>query len=65
MQNMCVDVTDVENRFIENFEDEKVNIYSTKCEDKNYIMNLAEMNNIKPNLYVCGINDKYVNRKYI
>lgn len=64
MQNMCVDVTDVEKSFIENFENEKVNIYSRNYDDKNYVMNLAEMNGIKPNLYVCGINDKYVERTF-
>ena len=65
MLNMCIDITDVDAKYIDNFQDEKVQIYSSNCKDKNSIMNLAEINEIKPNLYTCEINDKYVNKRYI
>jgi len=65
MTSFCVDVTDVNEKYIKDYNKYSVNIFSINTADKNAIMSLANLNGIIPNLYVCGINKHYIDFKYI
>ena len=60
MMNLCVDITDVEDVKVGDW----VNIYSINNTDKNSILELSRINNLKPGIFVYGLNSQYINRVY-
>lgn len=63
MMNICIDITDVEEKNIYNYVKQPVNIYSINTNDANSVMNLANLNGIIPNLYICNLNQNYIQFK--
>lgn len=63
MMNICIDITDVDKKYIIDYAKHPVGIYSINPDESNSIMNLANLNGIIPNLYICNINTNYVEYK--
>lgn len=60
MMNCCVDISGIEDVNIGDW----VDIYSINENDQNNILNLSELNNIKPGIFVYGLNSLYIDKEY-